>query len=84
MRETLLENLLTHQRYTNLAVEFETNEKLWKDICSFSLGYDIQIQENDNEPRIKTLLEVCRNNKHGEVLIIAIDDNFDLNLEEFF
>ena len=35
MRETLLENLLTHQRYTNLAVELETNEKLWKDICSY-------------------------------------------------
>lgn len=84
MRETLVEHLLTHQRYTNLAVKLETNEKLWKDICSFALRYDKVIYENCNETRIKTLLEFCRNNKYGEVLITNIDDEFDLNLEEFF
>lgn len=84
MRETLVEHLLTHQRYTNLAVKLETNEKLWKDICSFALRYDKVIEENCNEPRIKTLLEFCRNNKYGEGLITNIDDEFDLNLEEFF
>ena len=80
MRETLVEHLLTH----HLAVKLETNEKLWKDICSFALRYDKVIEENCNEPRIKTLLEFCRNNKYGEVLITNIDDEFDLNLEEFF
>lgn len=80
MKETLRYNLLKQKRFTDLSVELETNDELWNEVCAMFEG---KLQENDNELRVTSLVNYCKNKEDGEVFLESLEENLGINLIEF-
>ena len=80
MKETLRYNLLKQKRFTDLSVELETNDDLWNKVCAMFEG---KLQENDNELRVTSLVNYCKNKEDGEVFLELLEEDLGINLIEF-
>ena len=80
MKETLRYNLLKQKRFTDLSVELETNDDLWNEVCAMFEG---KLQENDNELRVTSLVNYCKNKEDGEVFLELLEEDLGINLIEF-
>lgn len=80
MKETLRYNLLKQKRFTDLSVELETNDDLWNEACAMFEG---KLQENDNELRVTSLVNYCKNKEDREVFLESLEENLGINLIEF-
>lgn len=80
MKETLRYNLLKQKRFTDLSVELETNDDLWNEVRAMFEG---KLQENENELRVTSLVNYCKNKEDGEVFLESLEENLGINLIEF-
>jgi hypothetical protein len=80
MKETLRYNLLKQKRFTDLSVELETNDDLWNEACAMFEG---KLQESENELRVTSLVNYCKNKEDGEVFLESLEENLGINLIEF-